>query len=483
MNHYEQGLAAFHARQFLEAQVHFERAINQIKPEDEIEYSRYLFECAKILKPDACWIKLREMLGKYSQQQEWNKVLVILETEDKFVPANNREFVYKYRSQAYFINGALEQARENAIKHVDLLLKKKNYPQLAIHAGNYRKWFPYMAYFVFFELEAYLGLSQYQKTGSCIQDLIELLHRRWSRLEDNHNSSKSKLIETAYESIQAQEQATGELVIQGHYLYLHSLLLQQQELTKDDWKKVLELLVYEDSWRNLKLALEISLAQKQEEIAQGIFKHLKSKKGFSVVKLTKYDPTLKAWAIIKKEDAPVGDSPSQLSIEDLKLDDKTTDPIESNSINEYVFDEEDEQKAIEINAIKQLSLNPPGWESFLDILLAYKTLGFKRVVSYLLQEAEKIMSAPTSFKKKIAYMRVVHAMDCNQRYLALSIIEEMLGGESLELDEFKELKYVQGTILLNLGEKKKALESFAEVKKLDPAYRQLKDRMSRLETN
>jgi hypothetical protein len=43
MNHYEQGLAAFHARQFLEAQVHFERATNEIKPEEETEYARYLY--------------------------------------------------------------------------------------------------------------------------------------------------------------------------------------------------------------------------------------------------------------------------------------------------------------------------------------------------------------------------------------------------------------------------------------------------------
>ena len=484
MNHYEQGLAAFHARQFLEAQVHFERATNEIKPEDEAEYGRYLFECAKVLKPETCWLKLREVLEKYSKQQNWNELLRVLEKEEKVVPENHREFIYRNRAQAHFISGALELSRENAIKHVDLLLKKKIYHQLAVYTETYRKWFPYMAYFVFFKIEAHLGLAQYQQTSACIQDLIEMLHRRWGKLEDNQHASKHKLVETAYESIQNQEQVVGELVLQGHYLYLHSLLLQQQFLTKDDWKKVLELLVYEDSWRNLKLALELSLAQKEEEIALGILKHMKSKKGFSVVKLTKYDPALKSWAIVKKDEssgstnlAPV------LSLEDLKLDEPTEKSSEQSDQPELLADDEDEQKSIELNAIKQLSINVPGWESLLDILIAYKTLGFKRVVAYLILEAEKMDSAPASFKKKISYMKVVHSLDCNQRYLALSIIEEMLGGDSLELDEYKELKYVQGSIHLTLGENEKARASFAEVLKLDPSYRQLKDRMNRLETN
>lgn len=484
MNHYEQGLAAFHARQFLEAQVHFERATNEIKPEEETEYARYLYECAKVLQPETCWLKLRELLDKYCKQQNWNELLRVLENEENIVPEKHREFIYRYRAQAYFISGALELSRENAIKHVDLLLKKKIYHQLAVYTETYRKWFPYMAYFVFFKIEAHLGLAQYQQTGACIQDLVEMLHRRWGKLEDNQHSSKHKLVETAYESIQNQEQVTGELVLQGHYLYLHSLLLQHQILTKDDWKKVLELLVHEDSWRNLKLALEISLAQNEEEIAQGILKHMKSKKGFSVVKLTKYDPELKTWAIVKKdENSNSLDVTPVLSLDDIKLEDPEQKELAQVSVPESFVDEVDEQKSIELNAIKQLSMNAPGWESLLDILVAYKTMGFKRVVAYLILEAEKMDLAPASFKKKISYMKVVHSLDCNQRYLALSILEEMLGGETIELDEYKELKYVQGSIHLSLGEKEKARLSFAEVEKLDPGYRQLKDRMSRLETN
>jgi hypothetical protein len=192
---------------------------------------------------------------------------------------------------------------------------------------------------------------------------------------------------------------------------------------------------------------------------------------------------IKTWAI-KKRDEPL-ESTEKNDTPDKDLRYLENEKMQPQPIHELEFnvDDENEYKAIELNAIKHLSLNVPTWESLLDILVAYKTFGFKRVVSYLLLEAEKMEPTPLSFKKKISYMKVVHALDCDQRYLALSIIEEMLGAQTIEIDEYIELKYVQGSVLLSLGENTQARKSFSEVEKLNPQYRQLKDRISRIETN
>src|SRR5690606_32067351 len=91
--------------------------------------------------------------------------------------------------------------------------------------------------------------------------------------------------------------AAGEAVLLGHYALLHKAHLSGAKLAKEDWKKLIELIVQSDEWSHLKLCLEIAIAHQETAIALEAYAALKRKKGFSFVKLTKYDNTLKSWLL------------------------------------------------------------------------------------------------------------------------------------------------------------------------------------------
>lgn len=486
MNHYEQGLRAYEARRFHEALIHFEKVSSDGPSEELTKTAEYIYACAKVTAPEKSWRYLRILVRRLRDEKRWHDVLAILEREESCVPELHKDFLLGLRADAFFHGGELERSRLAAIAHVDLLLKKKVYHRLIEAAQTYEARFPYVLYFMFLEFEAHLALADYEKTNAVIGRIVKSCRRRWPKLEDAEHATKAGLLETLLSALQAEELASGEAVLQAHYLALELCLLTQRTPAKEDWKKALELIVFADSWTHLKCVLELALMAGEAEIAQHAYQRLKAKKGYSFVKLTRHDPHLKKW-ILGAPESDVSAAPEEplVTAADLQLDTPQGEADGSQALGGPLvdFDDEQEVKAIELNAIKQLELHEISPDLALDLVVTYQTLGFHRVVDWILVRAQTFEGLPHETQRKFQYLRVIHAIGKNQTYLALTVLEEMLGSPDLGLDEFKELKYAQGNIYLRLGDAASARRCFGEVHKLDPGYRQLAERMTSLEAN
>lgn len=486
MNHYEQGLRAYEARRFQEALIHFEKVSSDISAEEITKIGEYLYACSKVVTPEKSWRYLRTLCEKIRDAKRWHDLLEILNREETSVPELHKDFLLKLKADAFFHNGELESSRLAAIAHVDLLLKKKIYHRLIEATQIYQARFPYVLYFMFLEFEAHLALADYEKTKLLIGRIVKSCKRRWPKLEDAEHATKAGLIETLLSALQAEELVSGEAVIQAHYLSLELCLLTRRIPEKEDWKKALEMVVFDDSWMNLKCILEVAIMANEDEIAHVIFQRIKAKKGYSFVKLTRHDPPLKKWILgSREEEVHQKTHESLLTAEDLRLEDSTGDskPLQRFDENRFDFEDEQESRAIELNAIKQLELHEISPDLALDLVVTYQTMGFCRVVEWILNRAEKFEDLPQDMRRKFQYLRVINAIGKNQTYLALSVLEEMLGSPDLSIDEFKELKYAQGNIYLRIGDANSARSSFGEVQRLDPGYRQLAERMTSLAAN
>ncbi len=482
MDHFRLGLAAFEARQFVEADFHLNGASANIASDDLQSFFHLRYRCAKILRPASCWREFSAYCRCLAKHSQWDQLLSEIANEESLLSAGHLGFVHELRAQAYFSKGALFEARQHAIKHVEYLQHKKLSAQLAQFAHIYQTWNRRSLYFLFAKLQAATLVDDVAAAQEHFMELMKGVTRRWSKMDDKKEGSKASLLEAALECIKLMETSDARAVLLGHQALLYLRLVQQTRLAKDEWKKLVELIVDEDSWSHLKLALELAIQNDAQEMALETYAALKRKKGFSFVKLTKYDPALKQWLLTHANQKTVTGTPEPASVtltaEDLQL---TEAPLKRS----WQFSPEDpledeETRAIELNAINQLRLHDPPLELWPDLLVAYQTMRFHRVVNWLLEQS-LLKTLPAELNKKISYFRLIHTIEQGDHHLALALLQEMLGATGNTLEEFKELMYAQGTVYLRLGQLAAAKKSLREVAKLDPEYRQLRERMASLE--
>ena len=182
MNHFEQGLAALMSRQFLEAQVHFDHIANAIPPGEELKYFESVYQCQKILNPNEAWKVLRKIIQLKKNENDARALVELLNGEKDSIPDDHLEFYYENKANIHFGLGELVTSQENAIKHVNLLFKKKIYHQLEIAVQNYQRKYPLSIYFKFIELECSIATENIEKQNRSVQSIIELLHRKWGKL-------------------------------------------------------------------------------------------------------------------------------------------------------------------------------------------------------------------------------------------------------------------------------------------------------------
>ena len=479
MDHFQLGRAAFEARQFAEADTHLKRAELALATQELSALRELQYRCAKILRPETCGREFYAVARLYAEENSPDKVLKFFEAENEIISSQQKGFFYEIQATANYRKGDLNQSRQFATSHVEHLLKKKLSTHLLTSAKKYEKWFPQSVYFKFIHLQALLLLEDVMSASAQFHTICKTVQRRWAKIEDKTETSKTSLFLAMAESAKTLDGLNGEATILNHRALLQSYLVSEKKLGKDDWKKVAELVVHEDSWGNLKLTLELAILNEEKLIALEAYAALKRKRGFSFVKLTKHGASFKDWLLTHAGARPVwangSEAVDKISAEDLKLEGISLPAQGAQWVNE----DSEELRSIELNAIKQLDFHCPGVELLPDLLVAYRTMGFHRVVSWLLQR-HSFEGMRGDLKRKIQYLKVIHAVDMSETYLGLALIEEMLGDEELTIDEYKELKYAQGCLFMNLKRNSEARESFMSVAKVDPVYRQTRERMGLL---
>lgn len=484
MDHFELGRVAFEERQFIDAETHLSRVTDTLTEDKNLILYEMRFELAKMFRPESSWKELEKYIRELIKQNQNSDAVKVINENISKVERIHQTFFFEILAHVYYLNGSVENARKSAIEHINLLIEKKLTHKVLTFSDVYIKWFPWSLYFRFTKTQALTAMEDVATLGEEVQKLYELLTRKWRRLDDCSQASQVGLVNTVGEILKTLDSANGESVLISHYVHLISLRLECSRLRKDEWKKLIEIIVQYQSWRNIKLCLEIAIENDETEIALEAYRQLKLKKSFSFVKLTKNDHQIKAWLLenagAKPNREPVVANEIKLTFDDLKLD--SVNPLNDSETKEYEMDDTEDTKQIEMNAIKQLSLHSPSLDLYPDLVVTYQTLNFTRVVKWLLESFDYEKSQ-NELSKKMRYLHVTYFMNSKQSNMALAVIEEMLGDETLSLDEFKELKYVQGNLLLAVGKINQAHTSFGEVQKIDPNYRLLRERILKVATN
>lgn len=482
MDHFQLGRVAFEARQFTEAESHLKRAEVAVTPEELLELRELQFSCAKVLRPETCWVELKILMRLHSEKKSPDELISFLQRVECDLPETQKSLFFELQALSYYQKGVLARSREFALKHVEYLLTKKLSAHLSTVSTKYEAWFPQSFYFSYIRFQAYVLLEDVSSATQQFVRLNKLIQRKWAKIEDKKENSKHSVLSAVAECAKNLDSMNGEAVLLSHKANLNSLLYSESPMAKEDWKKTVELVIKDDNWENLKLCLEIAIKTGNKDIALETYANLKRKRGFSFVKLTRHDSSLKEWLLKNagvrqpRHDEEILEK--TISEDDLKLSDSVSF-TEQVVLPQEENEDSDELKAVEMNAIRQLALHEPGIELLPDLLVAYRTLGFHRVVGWLLQSFV-LDDVGTELKRKIQYFKVLHAVDMKENYLGLALIEEMLGDVNLGMDEFKELKYAQGCLYMSLSRFADARQSFQSVQKVDPSYRQIRERMSKI---
>ena len=230
MDHFQLGRAAFEARQFAEADTHFNRA-EVTSVEEQLALREYQFFCAKILRSESCWRELRHWAVLVEEKKSADEVLQFLENTQTNIPAAQKNFLHEMKATAFFKKGELAQSKKAAIQHVEHLLAKKLSPHLVTAASKYEKWFPQSIFFQFVHLQALLLLENVTKASEQYRKICKTLERRWSKIEDKKEESKGSVLQATAETMKELDSQNGEATILIHKALLQSRLDSSTPLT------------------------------------------------------------------------------------------------------------------------------------------------------------------------------------------------------------------------------------------------------------
>lgn len=476
MDYYQLGKTALEARQFFEAESNFRRAIKQVSEDKFEEIYEAIYVCAKSIRPDYAWKEFEPWIREKEKKHLWGEILECISIHEEFIPINHCECLHELKVKAYLSLGQISNSKISASSHLEYLLKKKNIPRYIEFSERYKDIFSHTLIFYFHSVMASSLTQDIERVGEKIKTIFHLMNNRWNQLEDVTPTSKSTLLNELCESLEVFDRKNGTAAMLQHYCHLEKLNGSKQELKPEDWKKLVELIIYNPSWRHIKLGLNLAIKSNDEELIKEFHLHLTSKKGFSFVKFTKNDLLMKKWLLSRghlKEHETLISSSELNGYDEDQVSYTEAIPEKENEIG--IEELNDEEKVAERNAIKQISLVSPPLDIVPDLIITYKMLGFGKVVDWLIKNYRNCEDYPR-IQRKIQYLSVLRDIKLKNYHFALATLEEMLGSKDMNLEELKELRYAQGAIHKSIGNKDLSNQAFLEVEKMHPGYRKLRER-------
>lgn len=475
MDDFELGQKALEMRQFHDAELFFTAALSSSTQIEKIHEN--LFACAMNLRPQEVWRELQVWVETRRARNDWAGMLELLKAHRQYVPQAHLGFVWESEAEAHFQLGHYQESRSSSSAHLEHLLRKKILPSLQRFIPIYRARFPHSFFFAWQELSAYGIAHDVENLIKCTNQLMESPKGRSAEWDDAGKKGSPKVLRALHEILDGLEITNGDFLLLKHRVYLTSALAVGTQFSKADWKKLVELIVHHGDWNNLRLTLEAAITQTDESLAKEVHQQILKKRGFSFVKFTQGYPLLKRWLLdnghmrVEVDNTALGVEP----IDWKQASGASTSEVKESQRSigaEWLEDEESE--GAQDNAIAQWRLSPPPPEILPDIIVAYRMLGFGKVVDWLLLTSG-YPDTSSVLGKKIAYLTVLRAMERREFYHALALLEDLLGTSELGFDEIKEFKYAQAAAWSALGDKAKSKKLFAEVEQLSPGYRKARE--------
>jgi len=467
MDYFQRAVAAFEARRFLEADAALKMVPKPDSLADQQNWFELRLECARILRPTTWWHEQQEFLRWLSAHKTAEDLISYFATFVQVHPEQSIQVFHEFLCEAHYQRGEIAKACEHAEEHIAYLLRKRLTPRLLSASQKYSKIFPESMYFNFAHFQALLLTGN----GEGALGQLKAVLKAAKHLSPSHRAS---LLSGLEEALSGTDEIAGDKFQLTHLLRLNTVLVRHQEMTKEDWKKVAELIIHDDSWFNLKLAIELAIATGDTELAKSIHDYMKTKRGYSFVKLTREDRYLKAYLLPAKAaaEAEVSNGWESLPTSAEQVVSVVSDVL----LHENVTHDED--KLLELGMIKQLDMLAIHDSQVPDLIMSYRELGFNRVVQWLFNKFEATVRDKKT-REKIFYLRVLHALELKEYSLGLSYLSEMLGSSEMDLESYKELKYIESSLYAGLGDTRNAKRSLEAVAKIDPNYRRTRERMSK----
>ncbi len=116
-----------------------------------------------------------------------------------------------------------------------------------------------------------------------------------------------------------------------------------------------------------------------------------------------------------------------------------------------------------------------------EMIVAFELLGMEEVVLIL---CEKVLSVLTDIKQRAStyFIWAQAYCNCGKFYKAIDLIDQALKTEPLNQDEQLAFNYVKAEACLKLKKIKAAKEIFMEIKKINPHYRLVSERLKEIGT-
>ena len=472
MDYLELARKALELRQFLEAGTY----LKKITSEHQLSYGEYFelkFKVSQHLESDDYHQNLESYLVYLLKEKKFQTINLVC---GEHIQSNKpmKSYIYHFKVEALMGLGLISKAAQEAKEHIEFLLSKKLYHKWEMEIENYEKYFNNFIFFKIMSLQILVIFEDLTKVENKWKEIVELIERKFSKLEDIIDLEKIELITRCYEIISQLDGSSFKSVLLNNKALLLIKKYNKSPLHSSDWKKTAELLVLERDWFTLKLCLELSL-NRDEEIFLKTLALMKRKKGYSASKLTKYNKELKDKVLVKRFHETEIDK-ENISELDLKLEELETQVQKRSS---PLVENDEEIIEIEKNLIKKLSFEEMSTESIQDLITTFIQLDFFRVVSFLIKRGEQEIQ-DQSVLRKIKYLKATSCLEQGDYYLALSEVNELLNSKDIILDEYVELRYLEGCLFEKVDNQRSALASFREVERTYPEYRRLQERILRI---
>ncbi|MCE3011838.1 MAG: hypothetical protein LW878_02120 [Proteobacteria bacterium] len=353
------------------------------------------------------------------------------------------------------------------------MVSKKLYHHWQMEIERYQSYFKNYLFFQVMALQLLVATDDITSADKKWHEIVGLVEKKFNKLEDTKDVEKRELIARCNELMSQIEVNGIDASLLSHKSHLILKKYETSTMASGDWKKLVELVVYEASWFHLKLVLDLSL-DRSEEVFTETLRLMKKKKGFNLIKLTRFDKKLKD-RLIGKRAVSIPEEASGLSADDLRLE----EPKYVKDIINTIADESEELRSVEDDMIKNIAFQEMDEKSILDLITTFIQFDFFRVAKFLIKRSKEIQLTKLNHRK-IDYLKIIVSTRMGDYHLALAELSELIGQEDVQLDEYTELRYLEAALFEQVGDIEKALRSYHEVKKVDPDYRRLKERMQKI---
>ncbi len=472
MDYLEMARKALELRQFLEAENYLSK-YNSATDEQSDDYYEVKFNLSLQLANTSLNEDFSNYLSRLNLQKQYTKIIELINQQVSSSKLPKQSYLYHYLVESLFRSGKQAEAASKAREHIEFLVSKKLYHHWKFEIEKYQSYFKNYLFFHVMALQLSVATDDITSADMKWHEIVGLVEKKFNKLEDTKDVEKRELIARCNELICQIEVNGIEAAMLSHKSHLSFKKYEMSSMAPADWKKLVELVVYDASWFHMKLVLDLSL-DRSEDIFTETLRLMKKKKGFNLIKLTRFDKRLKE-RLIGKRAVSIPEEASGLSAEDLRLD----DPKYVQEIKNTIANESEELRGVEDDMIKNLAFQEMDEKSILDLITTFIQFEFFRVAKFLIKRSKEIQLTKINLRK-IEYLKIIVSARMGDYHLALAELSELIGQEDVQLEEYTELRYLEAALYEQIGENQKALRSYHEVKKVDPDYRRLKERMQKI---